>query len=509
MGFLVGLVVAALFVTEAQSAHAATTRQWTGAVNLNWNTPGNWSPAGVPANGDSVVIGGNAYARTLVNDVPGELLLDTLTMSNAVRLEGNRLGISRRIDYLGDDGNFSLRLPIVIRGDDVTISLPTLVTLFLGNPGPDAAPNALIASDGTRVTVSGGELTLGLGVPAGIVGRGQIILDDADGNFFHTFPSFAGKILVKSGSKAWIGPSSGGGCSSAANTAFVLAGGEMLVSCPVAARSLEGIGKVDLSFEGRLILGGAGFSAFDGEFVGGASTGLICCGSGVQVTSGASPNFRGNVLVSGGKFVLDGATVAPASSFTVQGPPGAVFPILPTLAGFGQFGDTILTDATLDFRANDDYSSFGLARFPNLQFAPSVNVRYRITGPIAGSGFSQIVLTGQLVLDNAKLDLDFADYTPPVGQSFTLVTGASALLDTFAFPALADPQLSEGEVFDVGALKFKITYQGGASGHDVIITRQAAAGATPTATATATPTTTPSPSPLKFRRFLPFVVKEN
>ena len=61
--------IAAISEAPPLTAHAATTRVWTGAVNLNWSTPGNWSPAGAPIDGDSVVIGAAAAGKTLANDI--------------------------------------------------------------------------------------------------------------------------------------------------------------------------------------------------------------------------------------------------------------------------------------------------------------------------------------------------------------------------------------------------------------------------------------------------------
>src|SRR5260370_22903778 len=41
------------------------TKTWTGSVSTDWNTAGNWSPPGVPASADDVVIGTTANSPTL------------------------------------------------------------------------------------------------------------------------------------------------------------------------------------------------------------------------------------------------------------------------------------------------------------------------------------------------------------------------------------------------------------------------------------------------------------
>lgn len=46
----------ALSVTFSETGGAAPPRTWTGAVSTDWNTAGNWSPAGVPGATDSVIV---------------------------------------------------------------------------------------------------------------------------------------------------------------------------------------------------------------------------------------------------------------------------------------------------------------------------------------------------------------------------------------------------------------------------------------------------------------------
>ena len=67
------LVVAAVGGGNPEPAHAATTRVWTGAVNLTWSTAGNWDPAGPPVDGDSVIIGAPAFGKTLNNNRPADI----------------------------------------------------------------------------------------------------------------------------------------------------------------------------------------------------------------------------------------------------------------------------------------------------------------------------------------------------------------------------------------------------------------------------------------------------
>jgi hypothetical protein len=56
----------ALFITQL---HAASLT-WTGAgANAFWSTPGNWSPAGPPANGDTLTFPDTASRKDNTNDL--------------------------------------------------------------------------------------------------------------------------------------------------------------------------------------------------------------------------------------------------------------------------------------------------------------------------------------------------------------------------------------------------------------------------------------------------------
>lgn len=143
--------------------------------------------------------------------------------------------------------------------------------------------------------------------------------------------------------------------------------------------------------------------------------------------------------------------------------------------------------------------NFGLARFPFLQLAPNVTVDYEVNGTVPGRGFTQVVVDGLLILDNALLSLNLDGCKPPIGQPLVLIRGATALFATFR-NAVDGISLPEGSTFTVDSMTFKISYQAGA-GHDVVVTRQAD---------TSSPGPTPAPTPvptgkLNYERYLPFV----
>lgn len=487
---LVGLLLVVAAVGSG-TADAATTRVWTGAVSLNWNTAGNWDPPGVPVDGDSVVIGAAAFGKTLTNNRPADLNLASLTINTSTVITGNRLGISSAMQVAQTDA--TLDLPIILRGD-VQASVAPGARLFMrarlspmGTVALDMAGHTLSKS-GTGDMEFDGDLS-GLGTLA--ASRGTV-------SFLYPV-TFGGTISLGPDTRALLTVLGNGTgfCGSAPNTAFVLSGATLSAACVVSIRSVSGTGELEMfSSDSRLFIAGGSGAVFDGKITGAAPSAILCCSNGGQTFRGAS-TFTGNVFVDSGALTLQGANFPAASQFTVQGSGR----FRSTLAGYGTFGGTILTDGNLALVPLED--RFGLARFPDLQFAPDVLVNYEIRGPTPGTGFTQIVMSGQVVLDSAVLRLDFNGYAPAAGQSITLVRGATALLDTFH--DVADGKnLAEGATFtakgplsDSGdnALKFRITYKGGA-GHDVVIT-------------SLTDPATPTPTPDKFKRFVAMLARDN
>ncbi|WP_373651232.1 hypothetical protein [Schlesneria sp. DSM 10557] len=87
-----------------------------------------------------------------------------------------------------------------------------------------------------------------------------------------------------------------------------------------------------------------------------------------------------------------------------------------------------------------------------------------INGLAPGTGYSQIEASGPVSLADASLDLDLGT-SLTVGDKFTLLsnTGSSAIIGTFK-------NLPEGATFHVAATTFSISYTGGNSGHDIVLT---------------------------------------
>ena len=91
----------------------------------------------------------------------------------------------------------------------------------------------------------------------------------------------------------------------------------------------------------------------------------------------------------------------------------------------------------------------------------------QIDGPAVGgtNGYGQIVANDPISLGGATLSVNLGSYQPAIGQQFILIDNTSGEPINGTFTGLP-----EGAMFNVGSVQFVITYQGGASKDDVILT---------------------------------------
>ena len=117
---------------------------WTGSVNTDWSTAGNWSGCNstVPQAGDTVSIGGAANQPTLSATAPSAGTLSTVTVSSGGTLTVTGGGT------LNTSADFSLN------GGTLSLSGGTV------NVGTSAQTNLLYAS-GSTLTITSGALNIG------------------------------------------------------------------------------------------------------------------------------------------------------------------------------------------------------------------------------------------------------------------------------------------------------------------------------------------------------------
>jgi fibronectin-binding autotransporter adhesin len=217
--------------------------------------------------------------------------------------------------------------------------------------------------------------------------------------------------------------------------------------------------------------------------------------TGVLELNGAN-TFSGIVAVSGGLLVantnlaLGQADGTPATGTVVLA--GAALDVFPStvasewlsLAGTGPFGSNaafynatpatwtgpiVLTaDATL---TNSHPLSPGLSpgtfSSTNVQLDPSSTFAVEINGTAPGSGYDQLIVTGQIILSGAALT-GSTGFVPSPGATFVVIdnSGTQPIGGTFN-------GLAHGATVTLGSQAYSIDYNGG-DGNDVVLTALAA-----------------------------------
>src|SRR6266536_2778913 len=165
---LMALVVLSLLTVPGARA-AATTNTWTGADPSGyWSAPANWSPAGVPVNGDDLVFPGGLPPGDMVstNDLT-DSFFRKITFSGASRhtISGNPITLTNRSDCITYSGTNVIACDLTFSG---TPSNPTFGAYAI-------QPSSF----------SGGELTV-----TGNVGSGGMLY------------SFFGRLVIRGHSPA-------------------------------------------------------------------------------------------------------------------------------------------------------------------------------------------------------------------------------------------------------------------------------------------------------------------
>jgi hypothetical protein len=108
----------------------------------------------------------------------------------------------------------------------------------------------------------------------------------------------------------------------------------------------------------------------------------------------------------------------------------------------------------------------GIINSGNLSLTAGSNVNIEVNGPIVGTQYDQLNVTGTVSLGNANLNVVVGNaYNPSAGQTFTIVNndGNDPVTGTFA-------GLAENDVFYSGTTSFRISYAGGSNNNDVVLT---------------------------------------
>ncbi len=180
--------------------------------------------------------------------------------------------------------------------------------------------------------------------------------------------------------------------------------------------------------------------------------GALAVTAGLVTLSGAN-TYTGPTSVTGGTLLVNGTQTG--SPITVTGA---------NLGGSGTTGRvTVLGGKLIPGTGPGILRNAG-----NVALNSASTLILELNGDNPGSGFDQLVTTGVIDLNSdggvgAFLDLR-PGYIPVVGKAFIILQSTGGIKGAFQ-------GLPEGSLVTVGDLSFRVTYRGGASGNDVVLTR--------------------------------------
>jgi autotransporter-associated beta strand protein len=421
--------------------------------------------------GNSFTGATNAQSGTLVlqcapgNAIPGNLTIEAAT----VRLNaGNQIADTAAVTLTGSgllntNSNSDTIAALSLSSSSVTTGAGTLTVTGNVTDSGASTISGKLALGGTSQTFqvnSGATLTVTASISGGRLtknGSGTLVLSSSN-SYTGGTTLIAGPLTVGSGSALGSGVltlqggtlSASGAARSLAN-AVTLAGNvtigggfALTLSGPVTLTGSRTLTVTDTA--GATIAGAIGQSP--------SGLGLTKAGAGTLVLS-ASNTYAGATTVSGGTLLVNGSIT---SSVTVAN--GA------TLGGSGSTGAvTVLSGGVLlPGRSGQP----GILSIGGVNWNGGANFNVALNGSTPGAGgYAQLDVSGTVSLNNSNLNVSVG-YAAALGASFTIIknNGPNAISGTFN-------NLAEGAKFVVGSMTFRITYKGGTSGKDVVITRVA------------------------------------
>jgi fibronectin-binding autotransporter adhesin len=491
IAFLV-VTFATTFTSGTVHAAAPESCTWTGAVGLNFSTPGNWTgcSGAAPVDGDSLDFpyGTGVTNKFVNNDLPAGLSVNSITLSGNYATEsgglyvlsGNSINLSGGINETANEG-FGVNLPLVITADQ-TFNMPNFTTIGgvisgSGNITKNGNDHLVLEANNTftgNLVINGGVLAgsrdNALGSSAGSTtinaGANLKFVNCYNDNFNLaeniTFngPSFNSVVPAD-----YPQPKFTTGAGDCAGSGGYSEKYGLIVSNGLTTLS----GTITLGAD--LTIGSVGNTTITGALTGGAYKITTIPGYTGSVIINSSSNTIGtpNSTLAAAPFVLTLSDNAPTNDVTVSG--NEVISIDGSRGDVAVgIGGVLKGTGTLGALTVDSGATVAPGHSPGCLSTTSIDLSGTYEAEIGGTspctGYDQIqVKAGGTAKVGGVLKTSlYGGFVPVIGQSYTIVDNASSNPTTGTFTGL-----SEGATFVSQGVTFKISYVGG-TGNDVVIT---------------------------------------
>lgn len=448
---LLPLMLLGLMVASSTPLDAAVVT-WTGTIDSNWGTGGNWDTTAIPAPDDEIVFPANAVALrpNPVNNL-GPYALDSITIRGAYTITSSTtittptinasatatiaapLGIPAAglITIIQETGIETLTISGIISGTGgVTVGGPG-ITQFTG-------AQANTYSGLTTVMTTGGYLRLARAgaesIPNDltIAATGKVVIDAGSSQIhYDSLVTVNGTLdlALASGLDSGVDNETIGG--------------------------LAGIGLVELGTRRLGCYLTPSNPTYSGVLVGTAVSSVRKHGLFTQKLSGSSPNFLGTSVVNGSALTILG--VQPSSDISAN--EGTV--LLAQLASVG----AVSMSGTSNLSIGNEPGVQNQATSKNLTLASTSRLDV-FTGSTAGNSMLSVV--GSVVLGNAALTVN-TDTAPPSPATTIVIIDNDGTTDPVSGIFASLPEGAEVTSSGATPVTFTVSYIGG-DGNDVTLT---------------------------------------
>ncbi|MGV3483138.1 MAG: beta strand repeat-containing protein [Planctomycetaceae bacterium] len=446
-----------------------------GGADANWSTAKNWAGDIAPLAGDDLVFPVGAVNKANVNDFAAATNFGSILLGGAgYAPTGNQISLSGTVTSTGAGNAFAIPTQLAAGGGFTSTAGTFTISATIDTNGNSLG---LEASNGTLIV-------------SGVISGGGDVVTSGNGTVaLAGNNTYAGQTRVGANTLSVRHDNALGAADNTSATGTIIAdpNGEVQLESGVTIEDerLTSATSINLNLNSA---GSNVTNTWTGDIVSGANSSVILRANGnhrlklngdiAVATSGYNVSVQGsgtsvteiNGALTANRLQVIGHTVEVNGVVTTSSGPYVGSGFYERLTGDGRIE---WTSSTADIYGNIAPGATGSPGILTLEGdtvfrePATTDFEIQLNGTSRGSDYDCLVVNGSLqIAGDIEASLGFS---PPVGSSFTVIENTSAEDTTGNFNGL-----NEGGLLAVDGYVFSITYQGGAGGNDVVLTRVAA-----------------------------------